>query len=127
MEFPTELKYASTDEWVRVEGNIATIGITDYAQDQLSDIVYFEALVDVGERVEPDTVLATVESVKSAGDVVSSFTGEVIEINDLLEDEPEIINSDPYEDGWMLKIRLMDMDELNELMGAAEYKDKCEE
>lgn len=127
MKFPSELKYTETDEWVLVEGNIATIGLTDFAQDQLSDLVYFESLVDVGENVEVESQLGTVESVKSAGDVLSPISGEVIEINTDLEDEPEIVNSDPYLDGWMFKIRMANPAELDELMTADEYMEQCEE
>ena len=127
MKFPSELKYTETDEWVLVEGNIAIIGLTDFAQDQLSDLVYFESLVDVGEIVEVETQLGTVESVKSAGDVLSPISGEVIEINTDLEDEPEIVNSDPYVDGWMFKIKMSDPSELDDLMSADDYMEQCEE
>ena len=127
MEFPKNLKYAETDEWVRVEGDIAVVGLTDFAQDQLSDLVYFEALVEVGEEVDVETNLATVESVKSAGDVVSPVAGEVVEINTELEDEPEIVNKAPFAEGWMFKIKLnAPVDEEN-LMSAEEYQEKCEE
>ncbi len=127
MEFPNELKYAETDEWVRVEGDIAIVGLTDFAQDQLSDLVYFEALVEVGEKVDVETALGTVESVKSAGDVVSPVAGEVIEINTELEDEPEIVNSDPYDTGWMFKIKLSEPLDEDRLMSAEEYQEQCEE
>ena len=127
MEFPKDLKYAETDEWVRIEGDIAVVGLTDFAQDQLSDLVYFEALVEVGEEVDVETNLATVESVKSAGDVVSPVAGEVVEINTELEDEPEIVNKAPFAEGWMFKIKLnAPVDEEN-LMSAEEYQEKCEE
>ena len=127
MEFPKNLKYAETDEWVRIEGDIAVVGLTDFAQDQLSDLVYFEALVEVGEEVDVETNLATVESVKSAGDVVSPVAGEVVEINTELEDEPEIVNKAPFSEGWMFKIKLnAPVDEEN-LMSAEEYQEKCEE
>jgi glycine cleavage system H protein len=127
MEFPNELKYAETDEWVRVEGDIAIVGLTDFAQDQLSDLVYFESLVEVGEKVDVETALGTVESVKSAGDVVSPVAGEVIEINTELEDEPEIVNSDPYDTGWMFKIKLSEPLDEDRLMSAEEYQEQCEE
>ena len=127
MEFPQELKYAETDEWVRVEGDIAIVGLTDFAQDQLSDLVYFESLVEVGETVEVDGGLGTVESVKSAGDVISPVAGEVIEINTDLEDEPEIVNKDPYDTGWMFKIRLSEPLDTDKLMTAEEYQEQCEE
>jgi len=127
MKFPFELKYTETDEWVLVEGNIAIIGLTDFAQDQLSDLVYFESLVDVGESVEVETQLGTVESVKSAGDILSPVSGVIVEVNTELEDEPEIVNSDPYLDGWMFKIKMNNPSELDELMTAEEYQEQCEE
>jgi len=127
MKFPSELKYTETDEWILVEGNIAIVGLTDFAQDQLSDLVYFESLVDVGETVEVESQLGTVESVKSAGDVLAPVSGEVIEINSALEDEPEIVNSDPYVDGWMFKIKMSNPAELDDLMTAEEYMEQCEE
>ena len=127
MKFPFELKYTETDEWVLVEGNIAIIGLTDFAQDQLSDLVYFESLVDVGESVEVETQLGTVESVKSAGDILSPVSGVIVEVNTELEDEPEIVNSDPYLDGWMFKIKMTNPRELDELMTAEEYQEQCEE
>lgn len=127
MEFPKDLKYAETDEWVRIEGDIAVVGLTDFAQDQLSDLVYFEALVEVGEEVDVETNLATVESVKSAGDVVSPVAGEVVEINTELEDEPEIVNKAPFAEGWMFKIKLSAPVDEENLMSAEEYQEKCEE
>ena len=127
MEYPKELKYAETDEWALIEGETATIGLTDFAQDQLSDLVYFEALVDVGDSVDTETILATVESVKSAGDVISPVAGEVIEINTELEDEPEIVNNDPYDTGWMFKIKLSEPVDEDKLMNAEEYQEQCEE
>lgn len=127
MEFPQELKYAATDEWVLVEGDIATVGLTDFAQDQLSDLVYFEALVEVGETVDVDSNIATVESVKSAGDVLSPVAGEVIEINTELEDEPETVNKEPFGAGWMFKIKLSAPIDEENLMNAEEYKEQCEE
>jgi glycine cleavage system H protein len=126
MEFPKELRYTETDEWVRVKGNIAIVGLSDFAQDQLSDLVYFEPLVDIGDMVEAEGNLATVESVKSAGDVLSPVSGEIIEINGDLEDEPEIINTDPYGNGWMFKIEMSDPTEIEGLLTAEEYQEQCE-
>lgn len=127
MDFPKELKYTETDEWVRVEGDIAVVGLTDFAQDQLSDLVYFEALVEVGETVEAEGALGTVESVKSAGDVVSPVAGEILEINSELEDEPEIVNKSPFEAGWMFKIKLSAPLDDEKLMTAEKYQEQCEE
>ena len=127
MEFPKELKYAETDEWVRIEGDVAVVGLTDFAQDQLSDLVYFEALVEVGDTVDVEDNLATVESVKSAGDVLSPVAGEIIEINTELEDEPEIVNTAPFSEGWMFKIKLSGPIDDEDLLDADEYQEKCEE
>ena len=126
MKFPNDLRYTETDEWVRVKGNVAFVGLTDYAQDQLSDLVYFESLVEIGDMVEAEGNLATVESVKSAGDVLSPVSGEIIEINGDLEDEPEIINTDPYGNGWMFKIEMSDPTEVESLLTAEEYQEQSE-
>jgi glycine cleavage system H protein len=122
MKTPEGLKYAKTDEWVKVDGNVATIGISDYAQDQLSDIVYVELMVDADDEVTKGDTIATVESVKAAADVNFPASGKILEINDALADEPEILNSDPYEGGWMLKMELSNPVELDDLMNAAAYE-----
>ena len=127
MKVPANLKYAKSDEWVKVKGNIATIGVTDYAQSQLSDIVYFEFKVDQGETVSKDSAVATLESVKAAADVNTPVTGVVIELNESLVDEFESVNTDPYEAAWMVKIELADPAELDTLMDAAAYEKYCEE
>jgi glycine cleavage system H protein len=127
MEFPEDLKYTDSDEWVRVEGEQVTIGITDYAQDALSDIVYFEATVTEGESVAKGDSVGAVESVKAASDIYSAISGEVLATNDLLTDTPELINSAPYGDGWMLKLKLKDTGELEGLMEAPDYQKYCEE
>ena len=102
---PGDLKYIATHQWVRLEGDIATVGITDFAQEQLGDVVYVE-LPEVGARAVASEESGAVESVKSASEVYSPVTGEVVEINSLLEDSPEMINESPYEEGWMFKVRL---------------------
>lgn len=122
MKTPVGLKYAKTDEWVKVEGDEATIGITDYAQDQLSDVVYVEIMVDEGDTVSKGDAVATVESVKAAADVNFPVSGTVTAINEDLADTPEVINSDPYEAGWMVKIKLDDPSELEELLTAEAYE-----
>ncbi len=127
MKTPEGLKYAKTDEWVKVDGNVATIGISDYAQDQLSDIVYVELMIDADDEVAKGDTIATVESVKAAADVNFPASGKILEINDALADEPEILNNDPYEGGWMLKMELSDPEELNDLMDAAAYEAYNEE
>jgi glycine cleavage system H protein len=127
MEFPEDLKYTDSDEWVRVEGEEITTGITDYAQDALSDIVFFEAIVAEGESIAKGDSVGAVESVKAASDIYSAVTGEVLAVNDLLTDTPELINTSPYGDGWMLKFKLNDSSELDGLMDAAGYQKFCEE
>lgn len=121
MKTPEGLKYAKTDEWVKVEGEEGVIGISDYAQDQLSDVVYVEFLVEEGDAVSKGDTIATVESVKAAADVVFPASGMVIEINEALADSPEALNSDPYVEGWIVKITLDDPSELDELMDANNY------
>jgi len=121
METPADLKYTENDEWIHVRGDKATVGITDYAQDQLSDIVFVELLVDEGETVDQGDTIATVESVKAAADVYAPVSGTVTAINDELADSPELINSDPFGEAWMIKIELSDPSELEDLMGADTY------
>ncbi len=127
MNIPSNLKYATTDEWLKIEGKIATIGVSDFAQSQLSDIVYFEFKVDPGEAVSKNEVCATMESVKAAADVNFPVSGTVLEINDALTDDFEKINTDPYGDAWIAKIELSDPSELNTLLDAAAYTKYCEE
>lgn len=121
------LKYATTDEWVKIDNGIATIGISDYAQEHLSDIVYVEITVEVGDGVKKTETIASVESVKAAADVSSPLSGEVIEINEKLSDTPEMINTDPYGNAWMVRIKLTNPEELDGLMDAAAYESFCQE
>jgi len=127
MKSPTNLKYSKTDEWVKVDGNIAVISVSDYAQDQLSDIVFIEFNFDPDDIVKKEDILATIESVKAAGDVISPVSGKVLEVNQGLSEKPETLNTDPYEGGWMYKIELKDPSEVNDLMDADEYEKYCEE
>jgi glycine cleavage system H protein len=127
MSIPTNYKYAKTDEWVKVDGNIATIGISDYAQEQLSDIVYLEVEVSVDDTVEKETQFATIESVKAASDINSPVSGKVIEVNESLPDNPELLNSDPFDKAWLIKVELSDPSELNDLLDAAAYEKYCTE
>jgi len=122
MNFPKDLKYTKKDEWIRVEGNLGVIGITDYAQDQLSDIVFFEFVVSEGDKLSKDNEFGTIESVKAASDIYTPASGKVLEINETLLDAPEVVNSDPYGDAWMLKIELSDPSELDDLMDATAYE-----
>ncbi len=127
MEFPADLKYTENDEWIRLEGNVGTIGITDYAQEQLSDVVYVEVSVSVGDTVAQGDTFAAVESVKAAADVYLPASGKVLEVNEGLADAPELVNSDPYGEAWMVKIELSDPSELDALMDAAAYEKYCQE
>ena len=121
MEFPDELKYTEEHEWVLVEDGTVTIGISDFAQDQLGDVVFVE-LPEVGDQLEIGKPLGVVESVKAVSDVYAPLTGEVVEINAALPDEPEMLNTSPYEDGWMIKVKLTNPDELEDLMDADSYQ-----
>ncbi|MDO8461897.1 MAG: glycine cleavage system protein GcvH [Deltaproteobacteria bacterium] len=121
MTFPDDLKYSKEHEWVKVEGNVATIGITDYAQEQLGEIVFVE-LPSEGEEFAKEDVFGVVESVKSVSDVYAPISGRVIEANDPLTDGPEILNEDSYGEGWIIRMEISDAKELKELMSAKEYE-----
>ena len=127
MNFPTDLKYTVTDEWIRVEGDLATLGVSDFAQDQLSDVVFFEATVKVGQRVAAGAQVATLESVKAAADVATPVSGEVVEINQSLPATPELVNSEPYGSAWMVKLKLSDPSELTALLDDAAYQRNTKE
>jgi glycine cleavage system H protein len=127
MNIPSDLKYTSNDEWIRVEGNAGAVGITDFAQNQLSDIVYVEIVVAVGDEVKKGDACATLESVKAAADVYLPAGGKVVAINEALPDTPEKVNSDPYGEAWMVKIELSDPAELDDLLDAAAYQKAAEE
>lgn len=127
MKIEANLKYTDKDEWVRVEGNFGFIGISDYAQDQLSDIVYLEYLVSEGDDIEAGDEIATIESVKAASEIFSPISGTVVELNDDLLDSPETVNSDPYGEAWMIKIELSDPSEVDGLLDAAGYNKSIEE
>jgi glycine cleavage system H protein len=122
LNYPGDLKYSKTDEWVRVEGDSATIGITDYAQDQLGDIVYIELPWDAGSQVSHESKFGDIESVKATSELVSPVSGEVVKANEALKDTPELINDSPYENGWMLVVKLSHPGEADSLMSADEYK-----
>jgi len=122
LKHPEHLKYSKTDEWVQVEGDQATIGITDYAQDQLGDIVYVELPWDQGASVSHEAKFGDIESVKATSELVSPLSGEVVSANQELKDQPELINDSPYEDGWMLVVKMTNPDEVDSLMSAEEYK-----
>ena len=121
MNFPEELKYTKDHEWVKVEGDVVVIGITDFAQSELGDIVYVD--VDtLDDTVEADEVFGSVEAVKTVSDLFMPITGEVVEFNEELEDEPEAVNEDPYGKGWMIKVKAEDIDAVNSLLSAEDYK-----
>lgn len=120
MKTPNELKYSEEHEWVKVEGDIVTVGITDFAQQQLTDVVYVE-LPEIGKKVEQNGNLCVVESVKSVSDIFCPVLGEVVEVNSELTDKPELVNEDPYGKGWIAKFKVTDMAGLNNLMNADEY------
>ncbi|HYD47057.1 MAG TPA: glycine cleavage system protein GcvH [Terriglobales bacterium] len=121
MEFPEDLKYSKEHEWVLVEGNVVTIGITDFAQDQLGDVVFVE-LPAVGDKISQNDAFGVVESTKAVSDIYAPVTGTVVEINDDLPENPEMINEDCYGDGWMVKVEMSNPDEINALMNAAQYE-----
>ena len=122
MNIPSDLKYTKDHEWIRIEGDIATVGITDFAQGELGDIVYVE-VETLDETLDRDEVFGTVEAVKTVSDLFLPLSGEIIELNELLEDEPEKVNSDPYGDGWMIKVKINDASEIDSLMSEADYKE----
>ncbi|HEX5035463.1 MAG TPA: glycine cleavage system protein GcvH [bacterium] len=126
MNFPEDLKYTTEHEWVRVEGDVATVGITDFAQEQLGDIVFVE-LPEEEESIEKGDTFGVVESTKSVSDLYVPLTGTVIESNDPLLDSPEVINEDPYGEGWMIRIKLKSPEEIKELLDAKAYQKLIEE
>lgn len=125
MNTPGNLKYTKTDEWVLLEGKVATIGVTDYAQDQLSDVVFVEITVGAGDVIKKQSHIATIESVKAAADVNSPVGGKVVEINEGLANTPEAVNTDPFGKAWMVKVEISDPAEVNQLMDAKAYEDFC--
>lgn len=122
MNIPQELKYTNDHEWIKVENGIATIGITDFAQSELGDIVYVD-IETVGETIKQNEVFGSVEAVKTVSDLFMPITGEIIEFNENLEDSPESVNKDPYGEGWIIKVKLADNAELDNLLDAAKYKE----
>ncbi len=122
MNIPSELKYTKDHEWVKIDGDIATIGITDFAQGELGDIVYVE-VETVGEELEQEAIFGTVEAVKTVSDLFLPLTGEIIEFNEALESDPELVNNDPYEEGWMVKVKIADTSQIDDLLSADGYKE----
>ena len=122
MNIPQELKYTKDHEWVKIEGDVATIGVTDFAQGELGDIVYVE-VETLGETLERDEVFGTVEAVKTVSDLFLPLAGEILEFNESLENTPEKVNSDPYGEGWMIKLKISDQSQTSDLLSPEEYKD----
>ena len=121
MNFPAELRYTKDHEWIRLDGNIATIGITDYAQDQLGDIVYVE-IKELGKTLNAEDIFGTVEAVKTVSDLFLPVAGTLTEQNPVLVQKPELVNTDPYGEGWMIKMTVTDPSSINELLDAEAYK-----
>ena len=122
MNIPSELKYTKDHEWISLDGDIATVGITDFAQRELGDIVYVE-VETIGETLNADEVFGTVEAVKTVSDLFLPVSGEIIEFNESLEDTPEEVNLDPYSKGWMIKMKVSNIDDLSALLNAEQYKE----
>ena len=121
MNIPAELKYTKDHEWVKVEGDVATVGITEFAQSELGDIVYVE-IETVGESIDQEEVFGSVEAVKTVSDLFMPISGEILEFNENLEANPELVNSDPYGEGWMIKIKISDASQLEGLLNATSYQ-----
>ena len=121
MNIPTELKYTKDHEWVKIDGEIATIGITDFAQQELGDIVYIE-IESIGETLDAEEVFGTVEAVKTVSDLFMPLSGEVLEFNAALEDTPESVNDDPYKSGWMIKVKIVDPSQISDLLDFDAYQ-----
>ena len=121
MNFPTDVKYTKDHEWIRVDGDVAYVGITDYAQSELGEIVYVDITTE-GETVNKEEVFGTIEAVKTVSDLFMPVTGEVLEVNPELEDAPQLVNEDAYGKGWIIKVNVSDAAELDELLSAAEYE-----
>ncbi len=121
MEFPKDLKYTKEHEWLAIADGVATIGVTDHAQDALGDIVYLGDLPEEGDEVDRDDVIGVVESVKATSDIFAPVSGEIVGVNEALEDAPELVNESPYKDGWILKIELSDEGEVDDLLDVAAY------
>lgn len=122
MNIPAQLKYTKDHEWISIDGDVATVGITDFAQSELGDIVYVE-VETVDETLEIDEIFGTVEAVKTVSDLFLPLSGEIIEFNSVLEDEPEKVNTDPYGEGWMIKIKISDLSQVDNLLSADAYKE----
>lgn len=126
MNIPENLKYTKDHEWIKVDGDEAYVGITDYAQNELGDVVFVEIETE-GESLDKEEVFGTVEAVKTVSDIFMPISGEVMEVNSKLEDSPEIVNKDPYGEGWLIKVKISDKSELDDLLDASKYKELTEQ
>jgi glycine cleavage system H protein len=126
LNYPANLKYSKTDEWVRVEGDTAVIGITDYAQDQLGDVVYIELPWEGAENIADEQKFGDIESVKATSELISPVSGEIVRVNEALKDQPELVNDSPYEEGWMIAVKLSNPAQLDSLMTAEQYREYLE-
>ena len=122
MNFPNELKYSKDHEWIRIDGDVATVGITEFAQTELGDIVFVDVDTE-GEVLEKEEVFGSVEAVKTVSDLFMPVTGEVLEFNNNLDEKPELINTDPYGAGWIIKVSISEINEINDLLDSKEYKE----
>lgn len=122
MNFPDNLKYTKDHEWIKIDGDTATVGITDFAQSELGDIVFVE-IETAGEELEKEEVFGSVEAVKTVSDLFMPLTGEVLEVNEKIDEQPELVNTDPYGDGWLIKMRIANSAEVDSLLSAAEYQE----
>lgn len=126
LNYPADLKYSKTDEWVRVEGDTAVIGITDYAQDQLGDVVYIELPWEGAASVADEQKFGDIESVKATSELISPVSGEIVRVNEALKEQPELVNDSPYEEGWMIAVKLSNPAQLDSLMTAEQYREYLE-
>ncbi len=122
MEFPKDLKYTKDHEWIRVDGAVGVMGVTDYAQSELGDVVFVE-LPSVGKKLEQGKQFGTIEAVKTVSDLYAPISGEIVEVNETLKDSPEVVNKDPYVGGWMVKVKISDKAELNNLLDSTRYQE----
>lgn len=123
MNFPEELKYAKSHEWLKLDGNTATIGVTDFAQHELGDVTYLDFTVQAGSEVQAGESLGTIEAVKTVSEFYAPVSGKVIEVNDKINDNPSVMNNEPYGEGWIIKIEPNNMDEVNNLLDSTSYKE----
>ncbi|MEO6696191.1 MAG: glycine cleavage system protein GcvH [Ignavibacteria bacterium] len=123
MHFPASLKYTKEHEWIKIDGNVCTVGVTDHAQSELGDIIYLDMTSGVGSEIKQGDILGSIEAVKTVSEIYSPVSGKVIEVNQIINDNPSIVNTDPYEGGWIIKIEPSNQDEISNLMSSENYKE----